>query len=123
MMLGRSGTSYELCGQQLFPIGTVYDPFVCRGLDALIYDLYNRAKMIVVGTPSGITLSPEGGAHQSHHHAVDRHRASEPALLRALLRRARSSGSLLEALRQIADRQHGKSTLPAPDHQDRRSVA
>ena len=65
MMLGSLGISYELCGQQLFPIGTVYDPFVCRGLDALIYDLYNQSKMIVVGTPSGITLSPEGGAHQS----------------------------------------------------------
>ena len=43
----------------------MYDPFVCRGLDALIYALYNGAKFVLVGTPAGITLSPEGGAHQS----------------------------------------------------------
>ena len=43
----------------------MYDPFVCRGLDALIYALYNGARFVVVGTPSGITLAPEGGAHQS----------------------------------------------------------
>ena len=51
LLLGQLGLSYELCGQQLFPIGTVYDPFVCRGLDALIYGLYNGAKFIFVGTP------------------------------------------------------------------------
>ena len=43
----------------------MYDPFVCRGLDALIYGLYNGARFIVAGTPAGITLAPEGGAHQS----------------------------------------------------------
>jgi pyruvate dehydrogenase E1 component len=43
----------------------VYDPFVCRGLDALIYALYNGARFIVTGTPAGVTLAPEGGAHQS----------------------------------------------------------
>jgi pyruvate dehydrogenase E1 component len=43
----------------------VYDPFVCRGLDALIYALYNDSRFVVVGTPAGITLAPEGGAHQS----------------------------------------------------------
>ena len=47
------------------PIGTVYDPFVRRGLDAFSYSAYSGAKFIVVGTPSGITLAPEGGAHQS----------------------------------------------------------
>jgi pyruvate dehydrogenase E1 component len=46
-------------------VGTVYDPFVCRGLDALIYALYNGARFVVVGTPSGVSLAPEGGAHQS----------------------------------------------------------
>ena len=65
MLLGQLGMSYELSGQQLFPIGTVYDPFVCRGLDALIYGLYCGAKFIFAGTPSGVSLSPEGGAHQS----------------------------------------------------------
>ena len=49
----------------MLPIGTVYDPFVLRGLDALVYGLYSGARFIVVGTPSGISLAPEGGAHQS----------------------------------------------------------
>ncbi|MDW8215935.1 MAG: pyruvate dehydrogenase, partial [Roseiflexaceae bacterium] len=65
MLLGQLGLSHEINGQMLFPIGTVYDPFVCRGLDALIYGLYSGSKFIFAGTPSGVTLSPEGGAHQS----------------------------------------------------------
>jgi pyruvate dehydrogenase E1 component len=65
MALGQLGLSYELTGQHLIPIGTVYDPFVCRGLDALIYGLYVGSKMIFAGTPAGVSLSPEGGAHQS----------------------------------------------------------
>ena len=47
------------------PIGTVYDPFIARGLDALIYALYVKSRFVLVGTPSGVTLAPEGGAHQS----------------------------------------------------------
>jgi pyruvate dehydrogenase E1 component len=46
-------------------VGAVYDPFVLRGLDALIYGVYNDARFIVAGTPSGVSLAPEGGAHQS----------------------------------------------------------
>jgi pyruvate dehydrogenase E1 component len=65
MAIGQFGLSYELIGQHLIPIGTVYDPFVCRGLDSLIYSLYVGSKMIFAGTPSGVSLSPEGGAHQS----------------------------------------------------------
>lgn len=65
MLLGQLGLSHDHHGQQLFPVGTVYDPFVLRGLDALIYGLYNEARFIVTGTPSGVTLAPEGGAHQS----------------------------------------------------------
>jgi pyruvate dehydrogenase E1 component len=65
LTLHAFGLAHELHGEHLLPIGTVYDPFVCRGLDALIYALYNGARFIVVGTPSGITLAPEGGAHQS----------------------------------------------------------
>lgn len=65
MLLGMFGIAGDLIGEPLIPIGTVYDPFVCRGLDAFIYGLYSGARFIVVGTPSGITLSPEGGAHQS----------------------------------------------------------
>ena len=65
LLLGMFGLSAELNGQLLIPVGTVYDPFVCRGLDALIYALYSNAKFVFAGTPSGITLAPEGGAHQS----------------------------------------------------------
>ncbi|MEM7093896.1 MAG: transketolase C-terminal domain-containing protein [Actinomycetota bacterium] len=65
MLLGQLGLSHDHHGEQLFPIGTVYDPFVLRGLDAFIYGLYNGSRFIVAGTPSGVTLAPEGGAHQS----------------------------------------------------------
>ena len=65
MALGQLGLSHEINGHLLFPIGTLYDCFVPRGLDAFYYGLYSGSKFIVVGTPSGITLAPEGGAHQS----------------------------------------------------------
>ncbi|MBP90641.1 MAG: pyruvate dehydrogenase [Planctomycetaceae bacterium] len=65
LMLGQLGLSHELFGQLLFPIGTLYDPFIRRGLDALFYSVYSGAKFIAVGTPSGVTLASEGGAHQS----------------------------------------------------------
>ena len=65
MMLGQLGLSYETNGELLFPIGTLYDPFVRRGLDAFFLSVYGGAKFIVIGTPSGVTLAPEGGAHQS----------------------------------------------------------
>ena len=64
-LLGQLGLAKDLHNQPLIPIGTVYDPFVLRGLDAFIYSVYSGAKFIVTGTPSGITLAPEGGAHQS----------------------------------------------------------
>lgn len=65
ILLAALGLSAEVFGERLLPIGTVYDPFVSRGLDALNYACYQGARFIVVGTPSGITLAPEGGAHQS----------------------------------------------------------
>lgn len=65
MLLSMFGLSRELLDEPIIPIGTVYDPFVCRGLDALIYGLYSGSRFIFAGTPSGISLSPEGGAHQS----------------------------------------------------------
>jgi pyruvate dehydrogenase E1 component len=65
LLLHALGLGHELHGQHLLPVGTVYDPFVCRGLDALIYALYNGSRFVVVGTPAGVTLAPEGGAHQS----------------------------------------------------------
>ena len=63
--LAAAGLSESLFGKRLLPIGTVYDPFVCRGLDALNYACYQDARFMIVGTPSGVTLAPEGGAHQS----------------------------------------------------------
>lgn len=65
LLLASAGLSHSLFGKRLIPIGTVYDPFVCRGLDALNYACYQDARFMIVGTPSGITLAPEGGAHQS----------------------------------------------------------
>ncbi|GAC1394610.1 MAG: 1-deoxy-D-xylulose-5-phosphate synthase N-terminal domain-containing protein [Ktedonobacteraceae bacterium] len=109
MLLGQLGMSYELCGQQLFPIGTVYDPFVCRGLDALIYGLYCGAKFIFAGTPSGVSLSPEGGAHQSTVTAslgieLPELTYYEPAFA------CEVEWILLDALRECCDRIHGRST-------------
>jgi pyruvate dehydrogenase E1 component len=65
LLLHALGLGHDLHDHHLLPIGTVYDPFVCRGLDALIYGLYSGSRFVVVGTPAGITLAPEGGAHQS----------------------------------------------------------
>ena len=65
MALGQFGLSKESFDQTLFPIGTLYDPFVRRGLDAFFFGLYSGSRFIVVGTPSGVTLASEGGIHQS----------------------------------------------------------
>jgi pyruvate dehydrogenase E1 component len=65
LRLGAAGLAGDLFGERLFPIGTLYDPFIARGLDALNYACYQDARFLLVATPSGITLGPEGGAHQS----------------------------------------------------------
>ncbi len=65
LALGAFGLSRELSGVPLLPIGTLYDPFITRGLDALYHALYAGGRFIAVATPSGVSLSPEGGAHQS----------------------------------------------------------
>lgn len=109
MLLGMMGLSAELCGQPLIPIGTVYDPFVCRGLDALIYSTYSGAKFIFAGTPSGITLSPEGGAHQSIitpsiGAELPKLRAYEPCYALEV------EWLLLEAIRECCDRDHGQAS-------------
>ncbi len=65
LLLAAAGLSHELFGERLLPVGTVYDPFIARGLDALNYACYSDARFLLVGTPSGVTLAPEGGAHQS----------------------------------------------------------
>lgn len=109
MALGQFGLSYELTGQHLLPLGTVYDPFVCRGLDALIYSLYVGSKMVFAGTPAGVSLSPEGGAHQSTVTPslgieLPTLRFYEPAFAREV------EWTLLEGLRLCCDREHGLST-------------
>jgi pyruvate dehydrogenase E1 component len=65
LALGQLGLARETLGEQLFPIGTLYDPFVIRGLEALLYGVYSGSRFVVLGTPSGVSLSREGGAHQS----------------------------------------------------------
>ena len=65
ILLGALGLSHHHFGKRLFPVGTLYDPFIARGLDSLNYACYQDARFMVVATPSGITLAPEGGAHQS----------------------------------------------------------
>ena len=65
ILLSALGLSHSINGERLLPIGTVYDPFIYRGADQLNYACYQDARFILIGTPSGVTLAPEGGAHQS----------------------------------------------------------
>jgi pyruvate dehydrogenase E1 component len=86
LLLGAAGLSHSLHGARLLPVGTVYDPFVNRGLDALIYACYQDSRFLLVSTPSGISLAPEGGQHQSVNTpligmAADRLAAYEPSHL------------------------------------------
>jgi pyruvate dehydrogenase E1 component len=109
LLLGMFGLSAELNGQFMAPIGTVYDPFVCRGLDALIYALYSGAKFIFAGTPSGITLSPEGGAHQS---TITPSIGAELPNLRMVepCFACEVEWALLAAIAHCLDRQQGRAT-------------
>ncbi|UHD46366.1 transketolase [Aureimonas altamirensis] len=65
VMLSALGLSHSIFGERLLLVGTLYDPFIQRGLDALNYACYQDARFILAATPSGVTLAPEGGAHQS----------------------------------------------------------
>ncbi|MEE2790447.1 MAG: transketolase [Acidobacteriota bacterium] len=65
VLLAALGLSGPLFGTRLLPVGTLYDPFISRGLDALNYACYQDARFILVATPAGVSLAPEGGAHQS----------------------------------------------------------
>jgi pyruvate dehydrogenase E1 component len=64
-LLSELGLTWSRDGQPLLPIGTLYDPFVGRALEPWSFGIYAGGQSILVGTPSGITLAPEGGAHQS----------------------------------------------------------
>ena len=86
LMLGALGLTGPLFGRRVIPIGALYDPFINRGLDALNYACYQDARFLLVATPSGLTLAPEGGAHQSIHTpligmAQDKLSAFEPAFV------------------------------------------
>ncbi len=65
ILLSALGLSHSINGERLLPVGTLYDPFIKRGLDALNYACYQDARFILVGSPSGVALASEGGAHQS----------------------------------------------------------
>ena len=65
LVMAALGLTAEQFGTRLMPVGTVYDPFIARGLDALNYGCYMDSRFLLVGTPSGVTLAGEGGAHQS----------------------------------------------------------
>src|SRR5262249_35214788 len=67
IQLAALGLSYELFGTRLLPIGTLYDPFIAPGLVALNHACDQDARFMIVATPAGVTLAPEGGAHQSIH--------------------------------------------------------
>jgi pyruvate dehydrogenase E1 component len=64
-LLGELGSTWSRYGQPLLPIGTIYDPFVGRALEPWSFGMYAGGQSILVGTPSGVSLAPEGGAHQS----------------------------------------------------------
>lgn len=108
VLLSVLGLAPELCGRALLPIGTLYDCFLPRGLDPLLHATYSKARFILVASPSGITLAPEGGAHQSILTGslgieVPEVVAYEPAFAREV------EWLLLDALRRIQDREHGRA--------------
>jgi pyruvate dehydrogenase E1 component len=108
LALAMFGLAQELHGELLLPVGTVYDPFVARGLDALTYAAYADAKFIFAGTPSGLSLSREGGAHQSIYTPLVGMGLPgvlyyEPAYAAEL------ECIMCWGLQQLTDRQHGQS--------------
>jgi pyruvate dehydrogenase E1 component len=109
MWLSQFGLTAELFDEPLVPIGTVYDPFIARGLDALVHALYIGSRFILLATPSGFTLAPEGGAHQSTITPsigieLPGLRAWEPAFAQE------ATWCLIEAMRGCVDRKGGFST-------------
>ena len=108
VLLSVLGLAPELAGRLLLPVGTLYDCFLPRGLDPLLHATYSRARFILVASPSGITLAPEGGAHQSVLTPslgveVSNLVAYEPAFAREV------EWLFLEGLRQIQDREQGQA--------------
>ena len=108
VLLSVLGLAPELSGRRLLPIGTLYDCFLPRGLDPLLHATYSKARFILVASPSGISLAPEGGAHQSVLTPalgieVPNLLAYEPTFAREV------EWLLLEALRVIQDPERGEA--------------
>ena len=87
ILLSALGLSHAINGERLIPIGTLYDPFIARGLDALNYACYQDARFILVATPSGMTLGARRRRAPVDRRAADRHGAGRPRGVRAGLRR------------------------------------
>ncbi len=83
LLLGAAGLTPAMTGARLLPVGTVYDPFVNRGLDALIYACYQDARFLLVSTPSGLTLGAGRRPASVDQYAADRHRGRPVGELRA----------------------------------------
>ena len=108
VLLSVLGLAPELAGRRLLPIGTLYDCFLPRGLDPLLHATYSKSRFILVASPSGISLAPEGGAHQSVVTPalgieVPNLLAYEPTFAREV------EWLLLEALRVIQDPERGEA--------------
>ena len=117
LMLGQLGLGHELHGEMLLPIGTVYDPFVCRGLDALDLRRLQRQPLHRGRHAVGHLAGARGRRPPEHDHPVDRHGAARRDLRRAGLRH----GARLAAVRRparLADPDgdsHVPAALDAPD--------
>ncbi|WP_265571402.1 transketolase [Sphingomicrobium nitratireducens] len=108
LMLAAAGLTGDHWNERLFPIGTLYDPFIARGLDSLNYGCYQDARFLLVATPSGLTLGPEGGAHQSINPPLiamgqPNLRHYEPAFADEL-------AAMMEEAFRLIDDSHGEST-------------
>jgi pyruvate dehydrogenase E1 component len=102
LLLAALGLTGPLFGRRVIPVGTLYDPFINRGLDALNYACYQDARFLLVATPAGLALAPEGGAHQSIHTpligmAQDKLTYFEPAFVDELVEIMRWSFDHLQA--------------------------
>ncbi|HEY4071285.1 MAG TPA: transketolase [Sphingomicrobium sp.] len=108
LMLAAAGLSGDLFFRRLFPIGTLYDPFIARGLDALNYACYQDSRFLLVATPSGITLGPEGGAHQSINSPLIA--LGQPGLRHYEPAYADELAAMMELAFQLIDDANGEST-------------
>jgi pyruvate dehydrogenase E1 component len=61
--VGAFGKLGYSLGLPYLPIMTVYDFFIKRAFDQLYYNAYWGSTFMVIGTPSGVTLAPEGAQH------------------------------------------------------------